>query len=47
MMAEFDRPKKLAATIFHALDIPLNGPQNNSGISRPITTGKPILELFG
>ncbi|MEZ6109833.1 MAG: DUF1501 domain-containing protein [Pirellulaceae bacterium] len=41
------RPEELAATIYHALDIPLNAPQNNSGISRPITTGEPIMELFG
>ncbi len=41
------RPEELAATIYHALDIPLNEPQNNSGISRPLTTGKPLLELFG
>lgn len=41
------RPEELAATIYHALDIPLNAPQNNSGLSRPITTGEPLLELFG
>ena len=41
------RPEELAATIYHALDSPLNEPQNNTGISRPITTGKPIMELFG
>ena len=41
------RPEELAATVYHALDIPLNAPQNNSGISRPITTGKPVMELFG
>jgi hypothetical protein len=41
------RPEELSATIYHALDIPLNAPQNNSGISRPITTGKPLMELFG
>lgn len=40
------RPEEFAATIYHALDVPLNEPQNNSGISRPITTGKPVLELF-
>ena len=40
------RPEDFAATIYHALDVPLNGPQNNSGISIPITTGKPIMELF-
>jgi hypothetical protein len=41
------RPEELAATIYHALDIPLNAPQNNSGINRPLTTGKPVMELFG
>jgi hypothetical protein len=41
------RPEELAATIYHALGVPLNEPQNNTGISRPITTGKPIMELFG
>jgi hypothetical protein len=41
------RPEELAATIYHALDIPLNEPQNNTGILRPITTGKPVMELFG
>jgi hypothetical protein len=41
------RPEELAATIYHALDIPLNDPQDVSGISRSLTTGKPIRELFG
>ena len=41
------RPEELSATIYHALDIPINEPQNNTGISRPITTGKPVMELFG
>ena len=41
------RPEELAASIYHALDIPLNAPQNNSGISLPLTTGKPVMELFG
>jgi hypothetical protein len=41
------RPEELAATIYHALDIPLNEPQNNTGIDRPITPGKPVMELFG
>jgi len=40
------RPEEFSATIYHALDVPLNEPQNNSGISRPITNGKPIRELF-
>ncbi len=41
------RPEELAATIYHALGVPINEPQNNSGILRPLTTGKPIMELFG
>ena len=41
------RPEEMSATIYHALDIPLNEPQNNSGISRPLTTGKPVMALFG
>ncbi|MCA9063224.1 MAG: DUF1501 domain-containing protein [Planctomycetaceae bacterium] len=40
-------PEELAATIYHALDIPINNPQDTSGISRTLTTGKPILDLFG
>ena len=40
------RPEEMAATIYHALDIPLNEPQNNSGDSRPLTTGKPVMALF-
>jgi hypothetical protein len=41
------RPEELAATIYHALDIPINDPQDASGISRSLTTGKPIMDLFG
>jgi hypothetical protein len=41
------RPEELAATIYHALDIPINNPQDASGISRTLTAGKPIMELFG
>jgi hypothetical protein len=40
------RPEQLAATIYHALDIPINNPQDASGISRSLTTGQPIMELF-
>jgi hypothetical protein len=40
-------PEELAATIYHALEIPINAPQNNSGISLPLTTGEPVMELFG
>jgi hypothetical protein len=40
-------PEDFAATIYHALDVPINEPQNNTGLSRPITEGKPVMELFG
>jgi len=29
------RPQELATTIYHALDIPLHEPQNNTGIAPP------------
>jgi hypothetical protein len=41
------RPEELAATVYHALDIPINDPQDASGLSQSLTTGKPILDLFG
>ena len=41
------RPEEMAPTIYHALDIPLNGPEDNTGIRGPLTPGKPIMELFG
>ncbi|MDB4637440.1 MAG: DUF1501 domain-containing protein [Planctomycetaceae bacterium] len=41
------RPEELAATIYHALDIPINDPTDASGISRQLTTGQPIIDLFG
>lgn len=40
-------PEDFAATIYHALDIPVNDPKDASGISRSLTTGKPVMELFG
>ena len=41
------RPEELAATIYHALDIPIDDPKDVSGISRSLTTGKPVMDLFG
>ncbi|MGH7139445.1 MAG: DUF1501 domain-containing protein [Pirellulales bacterium] len=42
------RPEELAATIYHALDIPIaNSLDANGGVSRTLTTGHPIRELFG
>ena len=40
-------PEALAATVYHALDIPINDPQDATGISRSLTTGEPIMDLFG
>ena len=40
------RPQDLGATIYHALDVPLDTRLGRDGASRPITTGEPILELF-
>ena len=39
--------EELAATVYQALDIPINNPQDASGISRQLTTGQPIMDLFG
>jgi hypothetical protein len=41
------RPEELAATIYHALDIPINDPTDVTGKTRALTTGKPVMELFG
>jgi hypothetical protein len=41
------RPQDLGATIYHALDVPLDSTlTRENGIARPITTGEPILRLF-
>jgi hypothetical protein len=41
------RPQDLGATIYHALDVPLDTRLSKDGTPRPISTGQPILELFG
>lgn len=41
------RPQDLGATIYHALGVPLDLRLGRDGVSRPITTGQPILDLFG
>jgi hypothetical protein len=40
------RPQDLGATIYHALDVPLDTRLGKDGAPRPLTTGQPILELF-
>ncbi len=41
------RPQDVGATIYHALGVPLDVRLGRDGFTRPITTGQPILELFG
>lgn len=40
-------PQDLGATIYQALDVPLNTRLGSDGGSRPLTTGRPIQKLFG
>ncbi len=41
------RPQDFSATIYHALDVPYESRITKDGISRPLSTGQPLLELFG
>ena len=41
------RPQDLGATIYHALGVPLDLRLGKDGFTRPISTGEPILDLFG
>lgn len=41
------RPQDLGATIYHALGVPLELRLGRDGFTRPITTGQPLLDLFG
>jgi Protein of unknown function (DUF1501) len=41
------RPQDFGATIYHALGVPLDLRLGSDGFTRPITTGEPILDLFG
>jgi hypothetical protein len=41
------RPQDLGATIYHAMGIPLDLRLGRDGFTRPITTGQPLLDLFG
>ena len=37
----------LGATIFQALDVPLEQRLGRDGFTRPVSTGQPLLDLFG
>lgn len=40
-------PRALGATIYHAMDVPLDVRLGKDGATRPLLTGEPIHELFG
>lgn len=41
------RPQDLGATIFHSLGIPLHTRLGRDGFTRPLSTGEPLMDLFG
>jgi uncharacterized protein (DUF1501 family) len=41
------RPQDLGATIYHALGVPLDLRLGKDGFTRPVSSGEPILDLFG
>ena len=41
------RPQDFGATIYHALGVSLDLRLARDGFTRPITTGQPLLDLFG
>ena len=40
-------PQDIHATVLHAMGISLDPATENSGASRPLTAGKPVLDIFG
>lgn len=41
------RPQDLSATIYHALGVPYEAKVTKDGVSKPLSTGEPIREIFG
>jgi hypothetical protein len=41
------RPQDFSATIYHALGVPFASRLTKDGVSRPLSTGQPLLDLFG
>ena len=41
------RAQDLGATVFHSLRVPLELRVGKDGFTRPISSGQPLLELFG
>jgi hypothetical protein len=40
------RPQDFSATVYHALGVPFESRVTRDGVSRPLSTGEPILSLF-
>jgi uncharacterized protein (DUF1501 family) len=40
------RPQDLSATIFHALNVPYESRVTKDGLSKPLSTGQPLLDLL-
>jgi hypothetical protein len=40
------RPQDFSATIYHALGVPFESRLSKDGVSRPLSTGEPIMSLF-
>ena len=41
------RPQDFSATIYHALGVPFESRVTRDGVSKPLSTGTPLVELFG
>ncbi|MCE9560613.1 MAG: DUF1501 domain-containing protein [Planctomycetes bacterium] len=41
------RPQDLSATIYHALGVPYEARVTKEGLTKPLSTGQPLLDLFG
>ena len=41
------RPQDFSATIYHALGVPFESRVTRDGRSQPLSTGQPLLDLFG
>jgi uncharacterized protein (DUF1501 family) len=40
------RPQDFSATLYHALGVPFESRVTRDGVSRPLSTGQPLLDLF-
>ena len=40
------RPQDLSATIFHALGVPYESRVTKQGLTKPLSTGTPLLDIF-